>query len=105
MGLLFFPRGGSSHVARNLARALPAAGWDVRILSGSVSVPGRPGDAGRFYAGLDVHPVDMTAALTAPDPLAADPPLHPSYEDRPGAPDRPFAALDDEQAEHQVAAW
>jgi glycosyltransferase involved in cell wall biosynthesis len=105
MGLLFFPRGGSSHVARNLARALPAAGWDVRVLSGSVTVPGRPGDARRFYAGLDVRPVDMTAALTAPDPLAGQPPLHPSYEDRPGAPDRPFAALDDQQAEHQVAAW
>ena len=55
MGLLFFPRGGSSHVARNLARALPAAGWDATILSGSVTLPGRPGDAGRFYAGLDVR--------------------------------------------------
>ena len=29
--------------------------------------------------------------------------MHPSYEDRPGAPDRVFAALDDAQAEHQVA--
>src|SRR4051812_1715449 len=104
MGLLFFPRGGSSHVARNLAAALPAAGCEVRILSGSVSLPGRPGDARRFYAGLDVLGVDMTAALSAPDPLASDPPLHPSYEDRPGAPDRVFAALDDAQAEHQVRA-
>ena len=31
--------------------------------------------------------------------------MHPSYEDRPGAPDRVFAALDDAAYEHQVAAW
>src|SRR4051795_11532948 len=105
MGLLFYPRGGSSHVAQNLAAALPMAGWDVTIVSGSVSLPGRPGDARRFYAGLDVRPVDFTAALTAPDPLLADPPFHPSYEDRPGAPDRIMCSLDDHAYEHQVGAW
>ena len=105
MGLLFFPRGGSAHVTENLARALPGAGWDVRIVSGSVRVPGRPGDAAVFYRGLDVHPVDMTAALHAPDPMLADPPLHPSYEDRPGEPDRIMCSLDDRAFEHQVRAW
>src|SRR3954470_22235120 len=105
MGLLFYPRGGSSHVAQNLAAALPVAGWDVTIVSGSLSLPGRPGDARRFYAGLDVRPVDFTAALTAPDPLLADPPFHPSYEDRPGAPDRIMSSLDDHTYEHQVGAW
>jgi glycosyltransferase involved in cell wall biosynthesis len=103
MGLLFYPRGGSAHVARNLASALPAAGWEVTVVCGSL--PGRPGDARAFYRGIDVRPVDMTAALESPDPLAADPPFHPSYEDRPGAPDPIFAALDDRQAEHQVRAW
>ena len=105
MGLLFYPRGGSAHVARNLATTLPQAGWDVTVLSGSVTLPGHPGDAGGFYAGLDVRPVDMTRALSSPDPMAAHPPMHPSYEDRAGAPDRIFARLDDEDAEHQVAAW
>ena len=105
MGQLFYPRGGSAHVARNLAAALPQAGWDVTVLSGSLSLPGRPGDAGAFYRGVDVRPVDMTAAYESPDPLAADPPFHPSYEDRADAPDRVFAALDDAAAEHQVAAW
>jgi glycosyltransferase involved in cell wall biosynthesis len=105
MGLLFYPRGGSAHVARALATALPHVGWDVTVLSGSVTVPGRPGDAGEFYAGLDVRPVDMTSAFGSADPLAADPPLHPSYESRPGAPDRVFASLGDAEAEHQVAAW
>jgi glycosyltransferase involved in cell wall biosynthesis len=105
MGLAFFPRGGSAHVARNLAAALGGAGWDVTVLSGSVTRPGEPGDAREFYAGLDVRPLDMTAALDAPDPMRADPPMHPSYEDRPGAPDRVFAALDDDAYERQVAAW
>jgi glycosyltransferase involved in cell wall biosynthesis len=103
MGLLFYPRGGSAHVARNLATALPRLGWDVTVLSGSLA--GRAGDARAFYRGLDVPPVDMEPALESADPLAADPPFHPSYEDRPDAPDRVFAALDDAQTEHQVAAW
>jgi len=102
MGLQFFPRGGSAHVANNLARALPASGWEVRVVTGSARPPG---DAGSFYTGLDVVAVDMTAALDAADPMAADPPMHPSYEDRPGAPDRVFAALDDAAFEHHVAAW
>src|SRR4051794_4433618 len=105
MGLLFYPRGGSAHVARNLAKALPHAGWDATILSGSVSLPGHPGDAAAFYRGLDVRPVDMTRALQSADPLAADPPMHPSYEARPGAPDKVFACLDAAEAEHQVGAW
>jgi glycosyltransferase involved in cell wall biosynthesis len=105
MGLVFFPRGGSAHVARNLARNLPAAGWDVTVVSGSLAIPGRPGGARDFYRGVDVRPVDMTAALEAEDPMLADPPLHPSYEDRPGAPDRVFAALDDRAFEHHVRAW
>jgi len=102
MALQFFPRGGSAHVARNLAANLPAAGWDVTLLSGSVA---GEGDARAFYAGLDVRPVDMTAALEAPDPLRADPPLHASYEDRPGAPDRALWRMDDATLAHQVDAW
>src|SRR3954451_17808060 len=105
MGLLFFPRGGSSHVAHNLASALPAAGWTPSILSGSLRIPGRPGDACAFYAGLDVRTVDFTPALAAPDPLLADPPFHPSYEDRAGSPDPIMCSLDDTRYEHQVAAW
>src|SRR5690349_9511967 len=98
MGLMFYPRGGSAHVARNLACSLPLAGWDASILTGSVTLPDTFGDASRFYRGLDVRSVDMTRALHAADPMAADPPLHPSYEDRDDAPDPVFAKLDDHQA-------
>jgi glycosyltransferase involved in cell wall biosynthesis len=92
--LMFFPRGGSAHVARALARELPEHGCDVTVVSGSL--PGDHGDADRFYAGLDVRAVDFTRG---------DAPMHPSYEDRPGAPDHVFAAVDDDEYEAHVGAW
>jgi glycosyltransferase involved in cell wall biosynthesis len=106
---MFAPRGGSAHAARTLARHLPAHGWAPTVVSGSRSDHGADGDARSFYAELDVHAVDFTAALRDPDPLhPADRgvvPMHPSFEDRPGAPDRVFAALDDLDLERQVRAW
>src|SRR5258708_12165401 len=105
MGLMFYPRGGSAQVARGLAQVLAGQRWEVTIVSGSLRLPGRPGDAHLFFSGLDVSPIDYTAALSAPDPLRADSPLHPSYEDRPGAPDRVFATVDDPTYEHLVASW
>jgi glycosyltransferase involved in cell wall biosynthesis len=109
MGIIFYPRGGSAHSTRGLARALMGQGWDVTLVSGSVSSPDgqndSPGDARAFYVGIDVRPVDFTSALSAADPLRADPPMHPSYEDRPGAPDRVFTSVDDETYEHLVSAW
>ncbi len=106
----FFPRGGSSHVARELVRQIAALGWDVTLVSGSRSDLGPAADAAAFYAGIDVRPVDFTAALASEDPMRADAgpgtaPMHPSFEDRPDAPDRVFAALDDECFELQVSAW
>jgi glycosyltransferase involved in cell wall biosynthesis len=106
--LQFFPRGGSSHVARALAQELPGHGWDVTVVSGSRSDLEDFGDATRFYAGLDVVPVSFDEALAAPDPLDPPPgvaPIHPSYEDRAGAPDAIFASLDEAAYERQVAAW
>ena len=105
MGLLFYPRGGSSQVTRYLARFLPAAGWDVTIASGSLGAPGEQSHAETFFQGLDVHALDYTGAAEAPDPMAAEPPFHPSYEDRRDAPDRVFARLDERQYEHQVETW
>ena len=92
---MFFPRGGSAHVARALAEELPEHGFQVTILSGSLRGGGLT-DAERFYAGLDVHAVDFTAG---------DAPMHPSYEDRPGAPDPIFAAVGDAAYERHVDAW
>ncbi len=105
LGLLFYPRGGSSHVVRYLARFLPHAGWDVRVAAGSLGSPGEPTHAATFFAGTDTHGVDYTDAREAADPLAADPPFHPSYEDRPDAPDRVFARVHDDAYERLVVAW
>ena len=102
---MFFPRGGSAHVARALASGLPRHGWDVTLLSGSRSDLNGRGDARRFYAGLVPHVVDFTPALRSPDPMAAPVPMHPSFEARDDAPDRVMASLDDDAFERQVAAW
>ena len=100
---MFFPRGGSAQVTRSLARALPAHGWEVTVVSGSVT--GGHADAMRFFAGLDVRPMDYSEAIRAADPLAHDPPMHPSFEDREGAADRVFAKVDDAGYERLVDAW
>jgi glycosyltransferase involved in cell wall biosynthesis len=105
MGLIFFPRGGSAQVARYLARSLPRAGWDVTVACGSLGGPGDQSHAETFYRGVDVRPLDYTASAAAPDPLAADPPFQPSYEDRPGAPDRVFARVGAGDHERLVATW
>jgi glycosyltransferase involved in cell wall biosynthesis len=103
--LFFFPRGGSAQVARALARALPSAGWQVTLAAGSLGGCGEPTHAASFFAGLDVEPLDYSPALELAEPLAARVPFPPSYEDRPGAPDRVFAAVDDVAHGRLVAAW
>jgi glycosyltransferase involved in cell wall biosynthesis len=103
--LFFFPRGGSAEVTRSLARALPAAGWQVRLAAGSLGQWGEPTHAASFFAGVDVRPVDYSPALERADPLAAAVPFPPSFEDRPDAPDRVFAAVDDAAHQRLVAAW
>jgi glycosyltransferase involved in cell wall biosynthesis len=105
MALMFFPRGGSAHVNSYMASNLPAAGWDVTLVTGSLGGPGELSNARTFFEGLDVRPVDYSLAAQSPDPLAADPPFQPSYEERSGAPDRVFARVNDEAFERIVDAW
>ena len=106
--ILFSPRGGSAHAARALARGLRALGWSVSLVAGSRGDLGFDGDARAFY--VDVHAVTFDQALASEAPLCFEgppgtAPIHPSYEDRPGAPDRVFAALDDLDYERQVRTW
>jgi glycosyltransferase involved in cell wall biosynthesis len=105
VALFFFPRGGSAQVARALCGSLPAAGWRVTLASGSVGSEGEHGNAQSFFPGADVVVVDYSPAGRMADPLAAIVPFQPSYEDRPGAPDRVFAMVDDGAYERLVAAW
>jgi hypothetical protein len=93
---MFSPRGGSAPAARALARGLRDRGCAVTLVAGSRSDLGPHGEADAFYGA--VHAVRFDAALASPAPVrfegpAGSAPLHPSFEDRPGAPDLVFAKL------------
>jgi hypothetical protein len=103
--LFFFPRGGSAQVARSLTAALPEHGVAAALASGSLGGPGDLGHAPTFFRRADVATVDYTPAAGLADPLAAPVPFQPSFEDRPGSPDRVFAAVGDEPYERLVEAW
>ena len=96
-GLFFFPRGGSSHLARSLSRSLGALGDRVTLAVGSLGDPGGRSHAATFFDGIDVVPVDYTPGRGLP--------FQPSYEDRPDAPDPVFAAEPDDTYERLVRAW
>jgi glycosyltransferase involved in cell wall biosynthesis len=108
-GLSFFPRGGSAQVVRYLTAALLEVGWPQRIVAGSLGDSGSPTNAKTFFAGLPVSVADFTPAreawLRGEDPLDQPVPLHASYEDKPGAPDRIFAAVSPELSARQVESW
>ena len=109
MGLMFYPRGGSAFVVRELVPRLVRAGWPVTLYTGSLGAPGESTCARTFYDGLPVVAHDYTAAQLAAgqgqDALDQPVPLHPSYEDRPGAPDRLLTSVSPALAERQVVAW
>ena len=105
MALTFFPRGGSAQVSRYMARALPRAGWDVTLVAGSLGAEGEESHAGTFFGDIDLRAVDYTGSARAPDPLAAEPPFQPSFEDRDDAPDRVFASVDGHAFERLVRFW
>ncbi len=108
-GLLFYPRGGSSQVIRYLRRALSADGWKVPLAVGSFGELGKQSNATTFFGGDQLAVMDYTAAINEfdpwTDPIAAQIPLHPSYEDRAGAPDRIFTAVSPFLAGHLTDAW
>jgi glycosyltransferase involved in cell wall biosynthesis len=108
-GLAFFPRGGSAQVVRYLALAQRDAGYAPKVVTGSLGQAGDIGHAGTFFAGLPLIAADFGPAVRAwqrgYDPMAQAIPMHPSYEDRSGVPDRIFTALSPSLAEHQVRAW
>jgi glycosyltransferase involved in cell wall biosynthesis len=109
MGLLFSPRGGSALVAGYLSRALIAQGRHVTLACGSLGDEGALGNAETFFAGIDTVPAAYDGAVErwerGEDPMDAPFPMHPSYEERPGVPDRSFPRVSPEQGERMVLAW
>ena len=95
-------------MARGLFRGLRAMGWPVVLVAGSRGAVEPEADARAFYG--EVQAVDFGPALTSSDPIRFDgppgtAPLHPSFEDRPGALDIAFAKLDELDYERHVRAW
>jgi glycosyltransferase involved in cell wall biosynthesis len=110
MALYFYPRGGSAHVTRALARQLANQGLDVDLLAGSRTDLGTLADGERFFDGLDPHIVDFTPALQSADPQGFEgppgtAPMHGSYEDRPNCEDPIFASLGQTTFDRHVDAW
>ena len=110
MGIYFYPRGGSAHVCRAIAREFERNEYEVTVLSGSRSDLGEHALASSFYSGLDLRTVDFAPALESGAPIryaggAGAAPMHGSYEDRVGAEDPILASLGDDAYELQVEAW
>jgi len=109
MTLAFYPRGGSAQVVRYLGRALQSLGNDVTVCCGSLGPQGVASHAATFFDGLPVQALDFTEAVAwfedGRDPMGAPVPIHPSFEDRPGVPDRVFVSIDTDAYERQVATW
>ena len=109
--IVFYPRGGSAQALRYLARALVDRGHSVQVVSGSWKEAGRHSDAEVFYKGLSLVEVDYTEAIRGfeadLDPMSDqfDAPLAPSYEDKPGVPDRVFYRVSRTEMRHLVESW
>ena len=110
MGLLFWPRGGSAQVARYLARALQVRGTAVQLAVGSLGDPGDHGHAQTFFGdGCSISPLHYDDAIaewrSGADPMDAAVPLHPSFEAKPGVPDRVMTSVSKEQLAHATDVW
>lgn len=109
MGLYFWPRGGSSQVARSLCRALDGSRWSPTLFAGSLGPNTEQSNAHRFFAGIPCEPMDYTQAVCdwehGADPMRSSVPMHASFEDKPGVPDRIFFDLDDAAFYRQVRSW
>lgn len=105
---IFFPRGGSAQVIRYLGAQVRREGHDFDVFAGSLPATERS-DARRFYGELCAGVVDYSDAAAAHsagrDPILHPVPFHPSFEDKPGVPDRSFARVGPEGVQNLVEFW
>ena len=75
-----------------MSRALVAAGWSVELVTGSLGELGEETHAPTFFAGSRVQYLDYSDAVgvfaMGGSAIGAPVPMHPSFEDREGAPGR-----------------
>ena len=111
MSHIFYPRGGSAQVARYLSRALIDLGHEVRLITGTLHDGDPQHDANVFFEDIPLTVVDYTNAWRGfeqgEDPLSDEwkVPFHPSYEDKPGVPDRVFYKLTDAEYAALLRCW
>ena len=111
MSHIFYPRGGSAQVARYLSRALIDLGHEVRLITGTLHDGDPQHDANVFFEDIPLTVVDYTDAWRGfeqgEDPLSDEwkVPFHPSYEDKPGVPDRVFYKLTDAEYAALLRCW
>ena len=111
MSVVFYPRGGSAHVARYLSRALIDAGHQVHLVTGSLNDGDPEHAAAVFYSGIPHTAVDYTEAWLAfargenPHSSELDVPFHPSYEDKPGVADRVFYKINRDEQRGMLRCW
>jgi glycosyltransferase involved in cell wall biosynthesis len=110
-GLAFYPRGGSAQVVRYLSRALIERGHRVHLVTGSLSDGDPQHDARTFYQDIPLTTVDYTEAWEGfkrgENPIAEawEVPFHPSYEDKPGVPDRAFYQVTKAEYDTLIRCW
>ena len=111
MSLIFYPRGGSAQVARYLSRSLLDLGHEVHLVTGTLKDGASHHDAERFFEGIPLTTVDYSEAgrgfVAGQNPMATTwpVPFHPSFEDKPGVPDRVFYKVSEEEFEGLVRCW
>ena len=111
MSLIFYPRGGSAQVARYLSHALMGLGHEVHLISGTLRDGDPQHEAEVFFKGIPMTSVDFTEAWQGfergDNPISDQwaVPFHPSYEDKPGVPDRVFYRLTDSEYEGLLRCW
>ena len=109
--LVFYPRGGSAQVVRYLSRALMDLGHQVHLATGSLRDGDPEHEASRFYGDIPLTIVDYTEAWRGfkkgRNPVSPewDVPFHPSYEDKPGVPDRAFYKVNSDEYAALRRSW
>jgi hypothetical protein len=104
-----FRVGGSAQGVRYLSRALVAAGWSVELVTGSLGESGDETHAPTFFSPAGVQFLDYSSAVRAfaagGSGIGAAVPMHPSFEDRVGAPDVVLAAVPADRFDHLSSVW
>lgn len=109
--LVFYPRGGSAQVVRYLSRALIDLDHQVHLVSGSLSDGDPQHDARTFYGEVPLTIADYSEAWrgfkNGRNPISPEwsIPFHPSYEDKPGVPDRAFYKVNPEEYAALRQSW